>query len=166
MQLTTDEDYWPAFSADGTKIFFSRDATSDDADANAGSPVDPSDDDVDELWAMSPDGSHAAVVAEGDFEDLAVSPPASSSTGTTTTATKTTTTTTTAGSAGGRVTSVSVSSHGSSYVVSWTGKAPAWKASLTVGKTTVSVRVAGAIHAHTFHLPGATGRVTARVQAV
>ena len=71
-QLTEDADYWPNVGADGKSIVFTRDSTSDNADDNAASPAKPSDSDVDELWSMNLNGSSAAVVAEGDYENLAV----------------------------------------------------------------------------------------------
>ena len=73
-QITSDSDYWPSFSADGSTVFFARDAFSPNADDNAVSPVDPSDNDVDELWSINANGSSPAVIAEGDFETLALAP--------------------------------------------------------------------------------------------
>ena len=52
MQLTSSADYWPVYSSDGATLIFSRDAFSPDADDNAATPVDPQDDDVDELWTI------------------------------------------------------------------------------------------------------------------
>ena len=73
-QLSQEYDYWPVFTSDGSTIVFSRDAASPGADDNADTPVDPVDVDTDELWTMSADGTNPAVVAEGDFESLAVVP--------------------------------------------------------------------------------------------
>ena len=49
-QLTSDPDYWPSYSADGTKVFFSRDAGSDHADVNAAKPVAPTS--ADDLYEL------------------------------------------------------------------------------------------------------------------
>ncbi len=73
-QLTSDSDYWPSFSADGSTVFFARDAFSPNADDNAVAPVDPAADDIDELWSINANGSSPAVIAEGDFETLALAP--------------------------------------------------------------------------------------------
>jgi Tol biopolymer transport system component len=73
-QITSDSDYWPSFSADGTTVYFARDAFSPNADDNAVSPVDPVGSDVDELWSIDANGSSPAVIAEGDFETLALAP--------------------------------------------------------------------------------------------
>jgi Tol biopolymer transport system component len=72
--LTTDDDYWPSFSGDGSKVLFARDAGSDNADDNADQPVAPSNGDLDELWSIKKDGTGAAVLAEGDYEDLTLAP--------------------------------------------------------------------------------------------
>jgi WD40-like Beta Propeller Repeat len=72
-QITSDSDYWPSFSADGSTVFFARDAFSPNADDNAVSPVDPAaGNDIDELWSVNANGSSPAVIAEGDFETLAL----------------------------------------------------------------------------------------------
>ena len=73
-QLSSEFDYWPFFTSDGSTIVFSRDAASPGADDNADTPVDPQDIDTDELWTMNADGSNPTVVAEGDFEALAAVP--------------------------------------------------------------------------------------------
>src|SRR5439155_2607315 len=79
-QLTSDLDYWPSYSANGSKLFFSRDAGSDNADDNAARPVaSSSDEDVYELWTVKKDGSGEAVIAQGNFQDLAVGLVAASS---------------------------------------------------------------------------------------
>ncbi len=174
-QLTTDFDYWPSYSSDGSKVYFSRDSGSENAE-------DTSDDDVFELWTMKKDGTAPAIVAEGDFEALTLSAAAaapgggSSPASTSTSASTTTTTTTTAGttttapktatpakSAKG-ATGVKVTVKGRRYLVRWNGKAAAWKVTLRVGHKSASVKVKGSIHAHTFVLPGAKGSVSAAVK--
>jgi len=182
VQLTSSADYWPVYSADGGTLIFSRDALSPDADDNAATPVDPQDDDVDELWTISADGSGAAaVVAEGDFESLAVAPYASKGSG---------------GSGGGSggggsggggssgggssgggssgggstpkahsATSIHVAVHGTHYVVTWKGKAAAWKVVLKVGGKIASAKVKGSVHTHTFTLRGAKGAPRATVKS-
>src|SRR5439155_583239 len=77
VQLTSDTDYWPSFSADGGTVLFVRDSSSDNSDFNSASPADPRDDDSFELWSAATDGSGAAVIAEGDYETLALAQPAS-----------------------------------------------------------------------------------------
>src|SRR5262249_30109780 len=69
-RLTTDLDEWPVYSADGSTILFSRDATSDNAVASQSS-------DVYELWSMANDGTGPANLAQGDFENLALAPASS-----------------------------------------------------------------------------------------
>ena len=171
-ELTTDFDYWPSYSSDGSKLYFSRDSGSENAE-------DTSDDDVFELWTMKKDGTAPAIVAEGDFEDLALGAAAAAadggSTPTTTTTTATTTTTTagttatapktaTAAKTAKGATGVKVTVKGRRYLVRWSGKAPAWKVTLRVGRKTASVKVKGSIHAHTFVLAGAKGRASAVVK--
>jgi len=181
-QLTSDSDYWPSFTADGASVVFSRDSFSAGADDNAASPVDQSDNDVDELWTMSANGSNAAVVAEGDYEALAVTPYASngSSGGGTGGAGGGTGGGGGGGGGGGTTggapgsgagpspvygTSVHVVVHGRRYVVSWKGKASAWAIVLRVGRLDVLAHVKGSVHHHTFVLRGAKGIVRAVVRA-
>lgn len=160
-QLTTDSDYWPSFSADGSTVFFSRDAFSADADDNAETPVSPSDNDVDELWTMSADGTDPAVVAEGDYEGLSVTPYASKGSSGGSGGSGGGSTTTKAKSA----TAIHVAVHGSRYVVTWKGKASTWKVTLKVGKQTVATKVKGTLHTHTFTLHGAKGTARASVKS-
>ena len=184
-QLTSDYDYWPAFASDGSKVYFSRDSGSDNAsDLTAA--------DVYELWTVKKDGTGAALVIEGDFEDLAVgtlagtggggpttsTPSTTNGTGTTqptptttTTAAPATTTTATqpashATAKKPKATGITVTAKPPRYVVRWHGKAPAWKVTLRVGKDTATARVKGAIHSHTFVLHNAGGAHSARVTAV
>jgi Tol biopolymer transport system component len=183
-QLTSDEDYWPSFSSDGSKVIFSRDATSDDADDNADSPVFSNDNDIEELWTVDASGTGAAVVAEGDFEDLSVattgsaSAPTSSSGSTasssTTSTSKTTTSassTTAAPASNAKATSafasaISVTTKKPHYVVAWKGTAPEWKVTLEIGHTSIWTTVKGAVHSHVFTLPGAKGSLTVLVKAL
>jgi dipeptidyl aminopeptidase/acylaminoacyl peptidase len=178
-QLTAEPDYWPAFSSDGTKVFFARDAGGDNADDNAGRPVAPtSGDDLYELWSVRKDGSGEAVLAEGDFEDLAVAPaggglaagaaagaatPPNAATATSA-ATKTTTVAKAAAAAKSLATAVKVKAKGSRYTVTWRGKATRWKVILKVGTKTVSATVKGVVHSHTFVVPGPKGRVSVHVK--
>ena len=160
VELTSSADYWPVYSSDGSTLIFSRDAFSPDADDNAAAPVDLQDDDVDELWTMNADGSNVAVVAEGDFESLAVAPYASKGSGGSG-----------GGSSGGGSTApksaaaIHVAVHGTRYVVTWKGKASAWKVLLKVGKQTASAKVKGSVHTHTFTLRGAKGTPHASVKS-
>jgi Tol biopolymer transport system component len=176
-RLTTDFDFWPAFSADGSKIFFARDAGSANADDNAARPVASTGDDLSELWTVKKDGASEAVVAEGDFQTIALGAgsAAAAATGTspsTPTATTTssgapaTTSTTTPGARPAKAaaaSSISVRRRGVRYLVTWRGTAPAWRVVLKVGHKTASAIVKGSLHAHTFVLPGARGAVSARV---
>ena len=50
--------------------------------------------------------------------------------------------------------------------VRWRGKAPAWKVTLRVGKKTATARVKGTVHSHTFVLHNAKGTHRARVPAL
>jgi Tol biopolymer transport system component len=183
-QLTSDYDYWPSFSADGSKVYFSRDAISTHADDNANTPVAPSNNDLYELWTVKKDGSGAAVVAEGDFENLALPVIATSSNTTTSTPSPTTTpapgpstapsnkntpATTAAGKTSAKAhkasaTSISVTTKGSRYTVKWKGKATSWSVILKVGIKTATAKVKGSLHSHTFVLAGAHGAVSARVK--
>jgi len=187
-QLTSDSDYWPIFSPDGSTVFFSRNAFSANADDQAASPVDPIDEDLNELWVMNADGSGAAVIAEGDFVSLAAAPDASTASG--------------GGGGGGGGTggggssggsgggsgggstggshggspgggsipqpsygkAVHVAVHGKRYVVTWKGNATAWTVVLAVGRLTVMANVKGSVHSHTFTLRGAKGAAHAVVR--
>ena len=164
-QLTSDSDYWPSYSADGATVLFVRDSSSDNSDFNQNDPVDPNDDDLYELWSMAAGGDGPAVIAEGDYETLAVTPPAapassggggSSGGGS-------------SGGAGGPTgapaakVSVTVSKQGTHYVVRWTGKATSWVVTLRVGKTKARAIVAGALHSRTFTLKKAKGAFSAKV---
>jgi Tol biopolymer transport system component len=185
-ELTSDYDSWPSYSADGSKIYFSRDAISTDADGNASAPVDPVDNDLFELWSVNKDGSGATVIAEGDFENLAVAAIATSG-GTTTSTTTTTTTATPTGGAPapttkttptstapvaksvakahpGAAASVHVSTKGSRYIVRWTGKAKSWRVILKVGSKTYAAKVKATVHSHVFLLPHAHGKASAQVK--
>jgi len=196
-QLSSEYDYWPVFTSDGGSIVFSRDASSPGADDNQDTPVappsDPSASDIDELWTAAADGSNPTVVAEGDFEALAVAPyvlkgggggsggggsgggsgggaggggsgggggggsggggsgGGSGGGGGTT--------------KGGGATSVVVVVHVPHYAVTWKGKASSWKVTLHVGRKTLTAKVAGTKHAHTFTLKGGKGAVSATVKA-
>ena len=55
--------------------------------------------------------------------------------------------------------------HAPHYVVTWKGKATAWKVTLRVGKKILTAKVAGSKHAHTFTLRGGKGAVSATVKA-
>jgi dipeptidyl aminopeptidase/acylaminoacyl peptidase len=185
-QLTTDFDYWPSYSADGTHVYFSRDSGSYNAE-------DTSDNDVYELWTMAKDGTGPAIVSEGDFESLVLGPTAtaaapgggggggggSGSPATTTTTTPTGAPTTTPATAGSTATAPKttatkpkpVATHvkvtakkAGRYLVRWTGKASEWKVTLKVGRKTASTTVRGAVHSHTFVLPGAKGHASASVK--
>ncbi|MBV8079191.1 MAG: PD40 domain-containing protein [Actinobacteria bacterium] len=194
-QLTSDYDYWPSFSADGSKVFFARDATSDNADDNQTHPVSSSDNDVYELWTVRSNGTSAAVVAQGDFESpvtgsgnlaaaaagggstSATSPPASTPTTTTTPTTSTTPTTTTTPTAApsapnpiarpvtkaAAATRILVRVSGSSYLVTWNGRARAWKVTLHVGRKTETAIVKGSLRRHAFVLHGAKGAIKVTV---
>jgi len=72
-RLTSDLDYWPVYAPDST-IFFARYLASDNADSNQDMPVDPVDNDLYELWTVQDGGGTPALVAEGDFEAVAVAP--------------------------------------------------------------------------------------------
>jgi hypothetical protein len=193
-QLTTDFDYWPSYSADGSHVYFSRDSGSDNAE-------DTSVDDVYELWTIKKDGTGPAIVSEGDFEDLVLGTiaaatgggggggvggggggggagggPGSAPTTTTTPTGAPTTTTTTAGSTAttpkttatkpkAGATHVKVTAKkGGRYLVRWNGKASEWKVTLKVGRKTASAKLRGTIHSHTFVLPGAKGHASASVK--
>jgi hypothetical protein len=157
-QLTTDADFWPAFTTDGGTIVFSRDSLSGGAQATSA-------DDVYELWTAAPDGSGEALASEGDFESVATrlpvppAPPApppppgggggSGSGG---------------GSTGaGGATSVAVKKVGARYVVTWKGTAPIWTITLKVGKKKVTTTLNGSAHSYGFTLRGAKGKASARV---
>jgi Tol biopolymer transport system component len=190
-QLTSDNDYWPVFSSDGSTLIFSRDAYSPNADANAVTPVDPVDNDVDELWTMNADGTNEAVVAEGDFESLAVAPfaaPGGSSGGGSSGGGSSGGGSSGGGSSGGGSSgggssgggssgglggsipqpiygkAVHVVVHGKRYIVTWRGKATAWTVLLRVGRLTVMADVKGSVHSHTFTLRGAKGITDAVVR--
>ena len=180
-QLTSDSDYWPIFSPDGSTLIFSRDAYSPNADANAVTPVDPVDNDVDELWTMNADGTNEAVVAEGDFESLAVAPfaaPGGSSGGGSSGGGSSGGGSSGGGSSGGGSSgglggsipqpiygkAVHVVVHGKRYIVTWRGKATAWTVLLRVGRLTVMADVKGSVHSHTFTLRGAKGITDAVVR--
>ena len=172
-RLTSDFDYWPSFSLDGATVFFSRDATSQNADDNAARPAAPiTGDDFSELWTVKKDGSGAVVLAEGDFETLALGEAAAASAAapapTTTTAApgnaNTPTTTAKPGARASRsATSIRVKRNGTRYTVTWAGKALSWRVTLKVGARSASTRVKGTVHAQTFVLRGASGRATAKV---
>jgi len=176
-QLTSDSDYWPIFSPDGSTVFFSRNAFSANADDQAASPVDPIDEDLNELWSMNADGSGAAVIAEGDFVSLASAPlVAKASGGTGGTGGGTGGGGTGGGGTGGggggttkpksvSASGIHVAVHATHYVVTWKGKASAWKVQLKVGKLTVAVKVKGTVHTHTFTLHGAKGTPRATVKS-
>ena len=183
-QLTSDNDSSPVYSPDGKTIYFSRSAFSQNADDQQSSPKDPNANDIAELWSMSSTGAGAAVIKEGDYENLSLTGVKSSSSktttttkgGTTTTGTSTgtgtgttgTTTTTKTGTtktkaATGTVTSIAIAISGKHYRVTWKGRTSnKWKVTLKVGKKTAAAKVAGAVHAHTFTVAG-KGTVTAAV---
>jgi Tol biopolymer transport system component len=173
-QLTSDSDGSPVYSGDGKTIYFTRSAFSTNADDNLPSPTHPSANDVSELWSMNADGSGAAVIQEGDYENLALAAitSGSSSTGRTTTTSPTTTgsstvsTTTSAPpppKATGSVTEITVSISGSRYRVTWAGKSSArWKVTLKVGRKSVSATVPKTAHSHVFVVK-TKGVVTASV---
>ncbi len=193
-QLTSDYDYWPSFSPDGSKLYFSRDASSANADDNASAPVAPVATDLYELWSVKSDGTGQAVVAEGDFENLVLAAIATSAAASPTTTTPpvppTTTATTTTPPTGpvttqkgtpttaipavktagkphaGSARAVSVTSKGPRHLVRWSGKAKAWNVILKIGAKTHTARVKGSVHSHVFVLPGANGAVSARVLMV
>jgi WD40-like Beta Propeller Repeat len=188
-QLTSDTDYWPNFLPDGSAIAFSRDASSSNADDNQDDPVAPAESDTDELWTMQVDGTSPTVVAEGDFETLALAPPpskaSSSSGGGGTTGGGGGTTGGGGGTTGGgggttggggtstgggtshakSATAISVAVRAPHYTVTWKGKAPSWKVTLHVGKKLLTAKVAGAKHSHMFTLRGAKGTVSATVKS-
>jgi dipeptidyl aminopeptidase/acylaminoacyl peptidase len=153
-QLTADSDYWPSYSADGATMLFVRESTSDNSDFNRVDRFDPNDDDLYELWSMATDGSGQAVIAEGDYEALAVAPPLSApaSSGAGSTATPTANV------------SATVTKKGTRYTVRWTGKAASWIVTLKVGKTRATAIVRGSVHTHTFTLKRAKGPFSARVR--
>jgi hypothetical protein len=86
------------------------------------------------------------VIAEGDFETLALVQPASPT-----------------AEVGSPAVKVTVVRKGGRYVVRWTGSATSWLVTLKVGKTKATAIVRGAVHAHTFTLKKAKGPVTAKV---
>ncbi|HEX3805995.1 MAG TPA: hypothetical protein VHV52_04355 [Gaiellaceae bacterium] len=174
-QLTTEDDSAPAWSADGTKLYFSRSAFSPGADDQQPTPVSPNQNDIAELWSMNADGSGAAVIQEGDYENVTAvgvksttgSTSKGSTSGTTTTKGGTTTTgttvTSTAPKATGKVTTISVSISGVHYKVTWKGSTSSrWKVVLKVGKKSVSATVKGSVRSHTFTVK-TKGVVTASV---
>lgn len=186
-QLTSDSDYWPIFSADGSTLLFSRNAYSANADDQAATPVDPIDEDLNELWAMNADGSGAAVIAEGDFVSLAAAPLVAKASGgasgggsgggSTGSSGGGSTGGSTGGSGGGSTGSgggsipiavygraVHVAVHGRRYTVTWKGKASAWTVVLRIGRLTVMASVKGSVHSHTFTLRGARGVTDAVVR--
>lgn len=160
-QLTSDIDYWPNYSPDGSRIYFSRDGSSTNAVATA-------DNDVDELWSVGAGGDGAAVIQQGDYENVAVgAPPAAgtsgggassgsgsgsgsggSSSGGGTTSSPTTTVTKPPGAVSAK--GIAVTVRGRRYTVKWRGKATKWKVTLKVGKKIYAAKVAGKLHAHTF----------------
>jgi dipeptidyl aminopeptidase/acylaminoacyl peptidase len=144
-RLTSDLDFWPVFSADGATISFARDATSENADANAPDPVEPLDEDIYELWTVPAAGGDATFVHEGDYETLAGRQAA-------------------ALAAPERVL-VTVRKRGDRYTVKWTGSADAWKVTLVVGRRSVGAAFKGNVHAATFTLKRAKGKPVARVVA-
>jgi Tol biopolymer transport system component len=161
-QLTGDGDDWPTFSRDGATIFFSRDFTSSGASALT-------DGDIYELWAVALDGAGESLVAEGDFELVAV-PPVARPTG--------------GGSGGGsgsgsgsggpsggtapaegkKAASVRVVRNGPRYVVTWKGKAAWWTIVVTLGKKKEIAIVAGAQHSYAFTARGVKGKISATVR--
>jgi Tol biopolymer transport system component len=175
-QLTTDDDGSPIYSADGKTIYFARSAYSQNADDQQPSPVHPSSNDVSELWSMNADGSGAAVIQEGDYENLALTTPKSASTSTTKSTTgpttsRTTTSATTTGvtttvaapKATGTVTAITISISGIHYRVAWTGHtSKRWKVTLKVGKKSTVAILAGTARSHTFTVK-TKGVVTATV---
>jgi hypothetical protein len=106
------------------------------------------DDDTFELWSAATDGSGAAVIAEGDFETLALVQPASAT-----------------ADVGPPPVKVTVIRKGGRYVVRWTGSATSWLVTLKVGKTKATATVRGAVHVHTFTLKKAKGAVSAKVSS-
>lgn len=172
-QLTSDDDAAPVYSADGKTIYFARSAFSANADGQQPSPVHPTSDDVSELWSMNSDGSAAAVIQEGDYENLALATPKSTTSSTTkstsstttsgTTTSVTTTTTAPPPKATGTVTAITISISGSHYRVAWTGHtSKRWKVTLKVGKKSTVATVAGTARSHTFTVK-TKGAVTASV---
>jgi len=147
-QLTTDTDYWPSYLDGG--IVFARDASSAGADDNADDPVASVDEDLYELWTMKPDGSGAAVVAEGDYEALSVAQPVAALTPPPMPAPTVT---------------VTVTKKGARYVVRWTGTASRWTVTLKVGRTKALASLPGAAHSHTFVLKKAKGAYSATVSS-
>jgi dipeptidyl aminopeptidase/acylaminoacyl peptidase len=181
-QLTSDYDYWPSFSADGSTVYFVRDATSTNADDNASAPAAAADVDLYELWSVSAAGTGAAVIAEGDFENLVlatIATTAAATTGTPSTPASTTTTTpskttpatipapakSAVKTAARSAISIKVAAKGARYTVKWTGKSASWTVVLKVGAKTHTIKLKGSIHSHVFVLPGAHGAVSARVKA-
>jgi dipeptidyl aminopeptidase/acylaminoacyl peptidase len=137
-RLTGDLDYWPSYSEDGATIEFVRDASSQNASAT-------SDGDRFELWSARKDGRSQQLVAEGDFETLALRQPA-------------------VGQKPGTVMiRVTLKRTGKRYLVRWTGSAKAWVVTLKVGKATFSARVRGAVHSHAFAARSATGAASVTV---
>jgi len=183
-QLTSDSDSSPVYSPDGKTIYFSRSAYSQNADDQQSSPKDPNDNDIAELWSMTSTGSGAAVVKEGDYENLVLVGVKSSSSKTTTTGKGGTTTSSGGGGTGtgttgstttsktgttklppatGSISTITIVIAGTHYKVTWKGKTSAkWKVTLKVGKKTATAKVAGPIHTHAFTLKG-KGTVTATV---
>jgi len=141
-QLTGDLDLWPSFSADGATIAFVRDSSS-------GNASNTTDDDLFELWSMARDGSGQTLIAEGDYETLALQQPASVQPAPPTPA----------------PIHVTVKKSGKRYVVRWTGTAKAWVVTLKVGKAKFRAKVAGAVHSRAFVVKKAKGAASATVVA-
>ena len=95
---------------------------------------------------MAADGSGQAVIAEGDYEALAVAPPLSVSSPTPNVV-------------------ATVTKKGTGYTVRWIGKAASWLVTLKVGKTNATAIVRGSVHSHTFMLKKAKGAFSARVSS-
>jgi Tol biopolymer transport system component len=159
-QLTSDEDYWPSFSADGSKIWFSRDAYSTNADDQQPTPKKPVDEDADELWSMGADGSSPGVVAEGEYGNVVAGSLASGSGGGTTTSGSTTSHGTTTGTTTTTPTTttkapklvVKVTSKGKRYTVRWTGGRVLkhWRVTLRIGKRPYVATVPARTRSHVF----------------
>src|SRR5262245_27653254 len=170
-QLTSDGDYWPCFSTDGSTVFFSRDSTSSGA-ANS------SQDDLYELWTVAPNGTGDRLVAEGDYESVAVTlpapaPPTPGGGGGGSGGSGGAGGGTGSGSGGGstskgsglNATSIVVKRRGERFLVTWKGNALAWTVTLKVGKKKVAATVIDG-HSRTFVLRGARGKPTATVRPI